>query len=54
MSARANARLLSIDHTAEALGVTPRMIRRLTSNRQLPFVKIGRLVRIREVGIVRW
>jgi excisionase family DNA binding protein len=53
MSARASTRLLSIDQAAEALGVTPRMIRRLTSNRRLPFVKVGRLVRIREDDIIR-
>ena len=49
----ASGRLLSIDEAAEALSVTPRMIRRLTSSRRLPFVKVGRLVRIREDDITR-
>lgn len=49
----ASGRLLSIDEAAEALSVTPRMIRRLTSTRRLPFVKVGRLVRIREDDISR-
>lgn len=49
----ASGRLLSIDEAAEALSVTPRMIRRLTSSRRLPFVKVGRLVRIREDDIAR-
>ena len=48
-----SGRLLSIDEAAEALSVTPRMIRRLTSSRRLPFVKVGRLVRIREDDIAR-
>ena len=45
------ARLLTIEEAAEQLGVTPRMIRRLTSSRRLPFVKVGRLVRIRDTDI---
>lgn len=47
----ARSRLLTIEQAAEQLGVTPRMVRRLTGNRQLPFVKVGRLVRIREDDI---
>ena len=39
--------LLSIDDAATLLGVTPRMVRRLTSERRLPHAKIGRHVRIR-------
>jgi len=53
MNAGASTRLLSIDQAADALGVTPRMIRRLTSSRQLPYVKVGRLVRIRDTDISR-
>ncbi|MEI6363096.1 MAG: excisionase family DNA-binding protein [Actinomycetes bacterium] len=45
------AQLLTIDEAAERLGVTPRMIRRLTADRRLPFVKVGRLVRIRDTDI---
>jgi excisionase family DNA binding protein len=42
---------LTIEEAAERLGVTPRMIRRLTTSRRLPFVKVGRLVRFRESDI---
>lgn len=45
------SRLLTIEEAAEQLGVTPRMIRRLTASRRLPFVKVGRLVRIRDADI---
>jgi excisionase family DNA binding protein len=44
-------RLLTIEEAAERLGVTPRMIRRLTTSRRLPFVKVGRLVRFREADL---
>ena len=43
--------LLTIEQAAEELGVTPRMIRRLTASRQLPYVKVGRLVRIRQADV---
>lgn len=45
------SQLLTIEQAAEALGVTPRMNRRLTASRQLPYVKVGRLVRIRQGDI---
>lgn len=54
MRARRSAQLLSIEGGAEALGVTPRMIRRLTASRRLPFIKVGRLVRFREADIGRF
>ncbi|MDO9485394.1 MAG: helix-turn-helix domain-containing protein [Actinomycetota bacterium] len=43
--------LLTIEQAADELGVTPRMIRRLTASRQLPYVKVGRLVRIRQADV---
>jgi len=52
-SRRYGASLLTIEEAAERLGVTPRMIRRLTTSRRLPFVKVGRLVRFRETDIAR-
>lgn len=52
-SRRSGASLLTIEEAAERLGVTPRMIRRLTTSRRLPFVKVGRLVRFRETDIAR-
>jgi excisionase family DNA binding protein len=50
----ARSRLLTIEQAAEQLGVSPRMIRRLTGNRRLPFVKVGRLVRFRESDIAEF
>lgn len=48
-----SARLLTIEQAADRLGVTSRMIRRLTASRRLPFVKVGRLVRIRDTDLAR-
>jgi excisionase family DNA binding protein len=45
--------LLTIEEAAQRLGVTTRMIRRLTASRRLPFVKVGRLVRFRETDIAQ-
>ncbi len=39
-------RLYSIEEAADALNVGVRMIRRLTSERRLAFIKVGRHVRI--------
>ena len=39
--------LLTLDQAAEYLNVTGHFIRRLTHERRLPFLKVGRLVRIR-------
>lgn len=39
--------LLTLDQAADYLNVTGHFIRRLTHERRLPFLKIGRLVRIR-------
>ena len=33
--------LLTVDQAAERLGVTPRFIRRLTSEKRIPYVKLG-------------
>jgi excisionase family DNA binding protein len=43
--------LLSIEDAASLLGVTPRMVRRLTAERRLPHVKIGRHVRVRRSAL---
>lgn len=53
-SRRSGGRLLTIEEAAERLGVTPRMIRRLTTTRRLPFVKVGRLVRFREADLAEF
>lgn len=39
-------RLLTIEQAASRMGVSVRMVRRLTSERRLAFVKIGKHVRI--------
>ena len=43
--------LLSVEDAAVLLGVTPRMIRRLTSERRLPHVKVGKHVRVRRSAL---
>jgi excisionase family DNA binding protein len=40
--------LLDAAATAEQLGCTERMVRKLTRERRLSFVRIGRLVRFRQ------
>jgi excisionase family DNA binding protein len=39
-------RLLTPEDPAKLLGVPPRMVRRLVSERRLGFIKVGRYVRI--------
>ena len=39
--------LLTLDQAADYLNVTGHFVRRLTHERRLPFLKVGRLVRIR-------
>lgn len=39
--------LLTLDQAADYLNVTGHFIRRLTHERRMPFLKVGRLVRIR-------
>jgi excisionase family DNA binding protein len=40
-------RLLTIDQLAERLGITVRHVRRLVSDRRVPYVKVGRLGSVR-------
>lgn len=40
------ARLLTIDQAAERLGTSVRFIRRLRAERRLPFIKLGKHLRI--------
>lgn len=42
------ATLYTIDQAAERLNTTPRFVRRLIAERRVPFVKLGRHVRISE------
>ena len=38
--------LLSVEAAAEYLSTSPRFIRRLVAERRVPYVKVGRLVRL--------
>lgn len=40
--------LLSVDNVAAQLGVSTKTIRRILARRELPFLRIGRLLRIRQ------
>jgi excisionase family DNA binding protein len=46
--------LLDIDAVAEALGVTPRHVQRLVSERRIPFLKVGRFVRFDPGALNMW
>jgi excisionase family DNA binding protein len=46
--------LLDITAVAEHLGVTPRHIRRLVSERRIPFVKWGHLIRFDPDEVAAW
>ena len=48
------APLLDIDAVAVALGVTPRHIQRLVSERRIPFLKVGRFVRFDPGALDVW
>jgi excisionase family DNA binding protein len=51
MAKPASNRMLDCVEAAEWLGCTERMIRSLIAQRQIPFVRVGRLVRIRPSDI---
>lgn len=40
--------LLDLPTAAEYLGVRPRMVRRLVSERRVPFTRVGRHIRLRQ------
>jgi excisionase family DNA binding protein len=46
--------LLDVDAVAEALGVTPRHIRRLVAERRIPFLKVGKFVRFDPGALDIW
>jgi excisionase family DNA binding protein len=46
--------LLTIDQLAERLGITVRHVRRLVSNKQVPYYKVGKLVRFDPTEIAAW
>jgi len=39
---------LTIEAAAERLGVTPRLVRRLVSERRIGFVRVGKFIRLRQ------
>lgn len=46
--------LLDMDAVAAALGVTPRPVQRLVSERRIPFLKVGRFVRFDPAALNVW
>lgn len=50
----APAGLLDVNALAQRLGVTPRFVRRLVSERRVPFLKIGKFVRFEPREIDEW
>jgi excisionase family DNA binding protein len=53
-SERITRRLLTIDETAEYLGLAPTTLYKMVSQRRLPFVKVGRLLRFDSRLIDEW
>lgn len=47
-------KFISTRRVAERLGITPRHVRELTVARGLPFVRVGRLIRIGEDDLAAW
>jgi excisionase family DNA binding protein len=46
--------LLTMDQLAEKLGVTRRHVRRLVSERRIPFLRVGRFIRFDPAQIAEW
>jgi excisionase family DNA binding protein len=46
--------LLDTEAVAEVLGVTPRHIRRLVTERRIPFLKVGRFIRFDAAALNVW
>jgi len=46
--------LLIVDQLAEKLGVTRRHVRRLVTERRVPFLRVGRFIRFHPADIARW
>lgn len=47
-------KLLSVDQCAELTATTPAFWRKLLYRRAIPFVKVGRLTRIRQSDLEAW
>jgi excisionase family DNA binding protein len=46
--------LLPMDQLAERLGVTQRHVRRLVTERRVPFLRVGRFIRFDAAEIAAW
>ena len=46
--------LLTMDQLAERLGVTHRHVRRLVTERRVPFLRVGRFIRFDAAEIAAW
>ncbi len=46
--------LLDIEAVAHRLGVTPRFVRRLVSERRIPHFKVGHFVRFDRIEVDEW
>jgi len=46
--------LLTMDQLAERLGVTRRHVRRLVDERRVPFLRVGRFIRLDPSKIADW
>jgi len=46
--------LLTMDQLAERLGVTRRHVRRLVTERRVPFLRVGRFIRFDAAEIADW
>ena len=48
------SKLIDVEEAAVRLGVTPRFIRRLVSERRVAFFKIGKFIRFDPAQLDRW
>jgi excisionase family DNA binding protein len=46
-----STKLYTVNETAERLNTTPRFVRRLISERRIPFVRLGKHIRIAEEDV---
>ncbi len=46
--------LIDVDAAAERLNVTPRFVRRLVTERRVPYFKVGKFIRFDAVELDSW
>lgn len=46
--------LMTVEQAADYLNINEAFVRRLIQERRLPFLKVGRLVRLRQTALDRW